>query len=230
MSHIALTSIRTDGGTQPRARLDQDQISEYVEAMEAGATFPPLVVFHDGAAYWLADGFHRYHAVAKRGAKRVAVEIRQGTQRDAILYSSGANATHGLPRSNADKRRAVERLLRDEEWRSKSDRWIAEKCAVSDKTVAAVRAELRISAVDREGKDGKTRKRAERKPREKPDSKPPEEEYEERFDADVQVLKVINAVRNIAANWPDDVDLRPLVEALRKEAERLEERKVRLAA
>lgn len=68
MSHIALTSIRTDGGTQPRARLNEDQVAEYVEAMESGATFPPLVVFHDGAAYWLADGFHRYHAATARGA------------------------------------------------------------------------------------------------------------------------------------------------------------------
>lgn len=37
--------------------------------------------------------------------------------REAILFIVGANASHGLRRTNADKRRTVERLLADEEWR-----------------------------------------------------------------------------------------------------------------
>ena len=39
----------------------------------------------------------------------------KGTQRDAILWSISANATHGLRRTNEDKRRAVTRLLQDPE-------------------------------------------------------------------------------------------------------------------
>jgi hypothetical protein len=37
-------------------------------------------------------------------------------QRDALLYSISFNAAHGLPRTNADKRKAVRLLLADAEW------------------------------------------------------------------------------------------------------------------
>ena len=40
------------------------------------------------------------------------------------------NADHGKRRSNADKRRAVEMMLKDSEWGKWSDREIAAKCAV----------------------------------------------------------------------------------------------------
>jgi hypothetical protein len=50
--------------------------------------------------------------------------------------------------------------LSDEEWSRKSDRWIAEKCAVHHDTVSTVRKELSDSASSspREGKDGKVRR------------------------------------------------------------------------
>lgn len=65
-SEVKLASIRLDGGTQPRAELREDVIEDYAEAMRAGAVFPPVVVYFDGEAYWLADGFHRVKAA--RGA------------------------------------------------------------------------------------------------------------------------------------------------------------------
>ena len=60
-----------------------------------GAVFPPVIVFHDGADYWLADGFHRVEAARKIDRKEIEAEIRDGTARDAILHGIGANATHG---------------------------------------------------------------------------------------------------------------------------------------
>jgi hypothetical protein len=66
-------------------------------------------------------------------------EVRQGTIRDAILYSVGANANHGIRRTNADKRRSVLRLLNDGEWGKWSDRKIADQCGVSHTFVAQVR-------------------------------------------------------------------------------------------
>jgi len=56
-----------------------------------------------------------------------------------------ANATHGLPRSSADKRRAILRAFAGEEWQTWTDRAIADLCGVVAKTVAAVRAELIVS-------------------------------------------------------------------------------------
>ncbi|RMD90366.1 MAG: streptomycin biosynthesis regulator, partial [Alphaproteobacteria bacterium] len=59
-----------------------------------------------------------------------------------ILHACGANSSHGLRRTNADKRRAVETLLRDEEWSQWGDRKIARKCAVHHSFVAKIRREL----------------------------------------------------------------------------------------
>jgi len=136
---LKLTQIKTDGGTQPRAGLDQFVIDDYAQAMAGGATFPPVVVFYDGANYWLADGFHRAKATGQAGLEMVEAEVRQGTRRDAVLFSVGANATHGLRRTNADKRRAVETLLTDGEWSRWSDNEIARKCAVSQHYVSNLR-------------------------------------------------------------------------------------------
>ena len=90
-----------------------------------GADFRAHSVFYDGQAYWLADGFHRVRAAQEAGLAGINADVRQGTRRDAVLFSAGANAVHGLRRSNADKRRAVETLLNDEEWRAWSDNEIA---------------------------------------------------------------------------------------------------------
>lgn len=147
IKQLPLAQIRRDGGTQPRAALDNETLAEYAEAMAGGATFPAVVVFYDGHDYWLADGFHRVNAAINAGRDHINVNVIAGTQRDAILYSTGANAQHGLRRTNADKRRAVERLLRDEEWAKWSDNEIARRCVVDHKTVAAARLSLGNSQV-----------------------------------------------------------------------------------
>lgn len=147
---LSLDKIRTDGGTQPRAGLNEDVAQEYADAINGPNAwpFPPVVVFFDGDNYWLADGFHRIEA-ARRYCHReklapisIPCDIRQGSQRDAILYSVGANAEHGLRRTNADKRRAVLRLLQDAEWSQWSNREIARRCKVDEKTVRNLRNEL----------------------------------------------------------------------------------------
>jgi ParB-like chromosome segregation protein Spo0J len=164
---VALASLRLDGGTQTRAAIDPDVVSDYADSIRGGATLPPIVAFFDGESYWVADGFHREAAHRSLGRESVDVDVRQGTRRDAILYSVGANGDHGLRRTNADKRRAVEVLLRDEEWSAKSNRWIAEACAVSADLVDRMRSELPVTGSSkpaaRAGRDGKTRKPAKRR-------------------------------------------------------------------
>lgn len=134
--------IRMDGGTQSRAQIDDAVVWSYMEELTDGIKFPPIVVFYDGAEYWLADGFHRVRAHINAGIKKIAADVRQGTQRDAILHSVGANATHGLQRTRADKQRAIETLLKDAEWGKWSDREIARQCNVHHETVAGYREGL----------------------------------------------------------------------------------------
>jgi hypothetical protein len=175
IDYLKLDQIRTDGGTQARAGLDEATVAEYAETWQTLSyqqngfdRMPPIVVYHDGEAYWLADGFHRVAAYRRflmdgkpsASAHALNAEVKQGTRRDAVLYACGANAAHGLRRTTADKRRAVETLLRDEEWRQWSDRKIADACAVDHKTVAGVRADLVAGGeiphlAERQGSDGK---------------------------------------------------------------------------
>jgi hypothetical protein len=136
---IELKTIRIDGGTQSRAGLHDETVADYADALRAGTTFPPVVIFYDGNTRWLADGFHRYAAAAAAGMKAILAEIRQGSRRDAILHSVGANETHGLRRTNEDKRRAVQTLLDDQEWSKWSDREIARQCQVSQPFVSKLR-------------------------------------------------------------------------------------------
>jgi hypothetical protein len=151
---LNILAVRIDGGTQPRASINLDAVSEYAEAITAGASLPPPTVFHDGADYWLADGFHRYHANKKIGAVSLECEVIEGTQRDAVLYSLSANQAHGLRRSNEDKRKAVMTLLNDAEWVKWSDNQIAKKCGVSPTFVGTVRSSL--STVDSEKSEDRT--------------------------------------------------------------------------
>jgi hypothetical protein len=139
---ILVSSIQ-DGGAQMRVEsIRVETVNEYAEEMLEGTKFPPVIVFHDGADYWLADGFHRVAAATKINLESIDADVRNGTMRDAILYGAGANASHGLRRTHADKRRAVERLLSDPEWARWSDRKVAEAAKVDHKTVAKIRREL----------------------------------------------------------------------------------------
>jgi hypothetical protein len=107
--------------------------------MRNGDKFPSLVVFHDGTTYWLVEGFHRFEAAQCAEKADFECTIHKGTMRDAILYSCGTNAVHGLRRSNEDKRRVVTKLLEDSEWSNWSDREIARRCSVSNEFVGRVR-------------------------------------------------------------------------------------------
>lgn len=135
---INLKTIRVDGGTQSRVALNIDTVAEYGEALDEG-DLPPVVVFFDGSENWLADGFHRYNAYLNKGRASITADVRTGTQRDAVLFSCGANAQHGLQRTNADKHRAVAILLADGEWTKLSDREIAKHCCVSHTYVSGLR-------------------------------------------------------------------------------------------
>lgn len=143
---LALGLIRVDGGTQSRAGLNPDTVQEYAEAMREKAEFPAIIVYCDGENYWLAEGFHRRAAAQVAGLSELTACVLDGTKRDALLHSLSANAAHGLPRTNADKRNAVRLMLEDQEWVNWADREIARHCKVSAPLVADVRRLLTVNS------------------------------------------------------------------------------------
>lgn len=158
---LPLDKIRTDGGTQPREKIDYLLVQEYQEAYKAGVKFPAVVVFYDGKQYWLADGFHRVSALPVTGADEIEAEIKQGTLADAVWYSCGVNSAHGQRRTSEDKRRAVETALQHHKSKGMSDRAIAQHCGVDPSTVSKIRLQVLDSNTSNEprtGIDGKEHK------------------------------------------------------------------------
>jgi hypothetical protein len=187
MKTLNINTVIIDKGTQSRAAISEDTVTDYAEAMQAGDTFPPIVVFFDGVDYYLADGFHRLHAAKRLHKASIQADVRTGTLRDAILYSLGANRDHGLRRSNADKRKCVMTLLEDFEWGDLSVNEMARICGVSPQLVTAVKLEM----------DGGVKVSAAQTPKKKPVKlnnvvEPPEEPFVAEQDEAVQELVAEN--------------------------------------
>ena len=172
---IAIDLIRIDAGTQFRAAINQDRVTDYAELFDNSKEWPfdsACEVFFDGVEYYLVDGFHRYHAAVRVKRSSLSCIVHSGTVRDAIKFALSANARHGLHRSNEDKRKAVAFVLDDQEWRHLSSRAIADICGVGSRFVDSCRKDsVAHGAQDsdkRIGKDGRsfnaTKPKAEPKP------------------------------------------------------------------
>jgi hypothetical protein len=142
MKKLNLAAIRLDGSTQARIALDSSQVTEYAEAMRDGDKFPPIVVFHDGSDYWLADGFHRYHATKQNGFTSIEAEVKTGTVEEAQIYAFGANAKRGLSTSHEDNRSIIVRMLNHPISSTWTNAEIARHVGVSKMTVGRIKASL----------------------------------------------------------------------------------------
>lgn len=156
--NLSLSAIRTDGGTQSRAALSDETVSDYAEAMQLGAEFPPIVVFHDGSAHWLADGFHRVFAAMRNGADSISAIVRQGAREDALWFALGANRENALRPTRGDVRHAVELALKT--WPGKTQREIAAQVGCDFGYVSKIKGGLLTSQqldapATVTGKDGK---------------------------------------------------------------------------
>ena len=164
---VAINLIRIVAESQSRATTDPRTVEEYAQAWRSDAEFPPVDLFVEGSVYYPGDGMHRILAAKLAGRAAILAYVYRGNEREAFLFGCASNHTHGLRRSNADKRHMVSRMLNDSEWVKWSDRRIAEQCGVSAQFVTNVRNEL--STVDssparrhanypRLGADGKFRR------------------------------------------------------------------------
>lgn len=198
MKKINILEIRIDGGTQPRQAINYEVVKDYAELMRDGVVFPPVTVFFDGAEYWLADGFHRYHATKSNGTASIEATINQGSLDDAKEYSYGANKDRGLSMSAEDNKEIIRKMLCDPRYKEWSQSRIATHVGVSPMFVSRVKASMEIKdepttkkfikdGVEKEMKVGKIGKKAKDKPT-KPDVQP----YDDKEDKIVELTDVIN--------------------------------------
>ena len=123
-----------------RALVDDATVEEYREALRRGEDLPDVEIVeeNDGTLY-LIDGWHRKAALETEGETEISARVYSGTLKDAKLAAAASNAQHGKPRTDADKRRAVEIVVELEpDW---SVRQIANFARVSIGLVQRIRAE-----------------------------------------------------------------------------------------
>ena len=164
---LPLELVTAGEETQMRYATRAETIGEYAELFDSADGWPfdtKLIVFKDATGvHWLADGFHRYRAAKRVGRSSVHCIIYEGELSDAQDYALSANASHGLRRTNEDKRKAVGAALAMERWAMQSDRAIAEHVGVGRELVGKIRKQLSVtdSWTDPEtriGRDGRARK------------------------------------------------------------------------
>ena len=233
MIKLELGKIRLDGGTQPRKSIIEEAVKNYTELLLDGVKMPPVTVFFDGKDYWLADGFHRYHAHKAAGFKDIECDQKTGTKRNAFIFSLGANATHGMPRTNEEKRDTVITALNDPEICEMKDREIAKICNVSTMTVWRIRKEIDLKKDLKPPKPPKGGKPQTPKPPPAPPAKP--EAYDHNEDmlkemaAEHQELAQENtklkdqlAIKQLPATQEAKAEVESTIQSLRKEVSNLE--------
>jgi hypothetical protein len=154
---IELSKIDLKHAIQVRASLKDKVVEEYRQRMLNGDSFPPIAIFRVNDVLAMTDGGHRVEATKRAGKQTIQAVIYDGTEADAIRAAIKANSTHGLPRTNADKRNAV--LMALKAFPGDSDCAIAELSGVSHTFIAKLRKQLATvaSSKPRRGRDGKKR-------------------------------------------------------------------------
>ena len=145
--------IEATAATQIRKKLHTDVIDAYREDLENGAIFPAIIVFREkgSSRNILADGFHRLFAHIHAEREEIDCDIREGGMKDALIEAAGSNFDHGIRRSRADCRHAVEMCLKDPEISQLSRQEIADICHVHKRTVQKIANQEAIGGEDGDG-------------------------------------------------------------------------------
>ena len=165
LTTLRIATLTVSSEFQMRIKSDPATLAEYVKLIRTNREeWPfntPCTVYRVDEQFILTDGFHRLEAMAMEGRTTILANLYVGTRLDALQHSLGANAEHGLQRSNADKRRSVTVALQDETLQRCSDRQLAKFCGVSPPFVSDIRGSM-ITVISSEvetriGRDGKHR-------------------------------------------------------------------------
>lgn len=135
---VFLKDIDKDSSPVVRSILCEDTIQEYQELYRLkDCPLPHPVVFEEGRSWLIGDGWHRIEAATRNGMKAIVCNVAGKGIESCVKYACGANAVHGLRRSNADKRQAVMTAL--QRWPNEPSTSIAAICNVSHTYVDNVR-------------------------------------------------------------------------------------------
>lgn len=153
---LAMDAIEHDPARfQTRAEIDMEVVNAWVKAVKKDdvpiKAWPPVQVTQlpDGRLV-LTDGFHRWELHRKLGRKSIRAVIVPGEDEgDVLLKGIKANLDNLKFRAvtEADRMHAAKMMVRHEEFRLRSNKWLGEVCGLMVPTVVKIRNRLR----DQEG-------------------------------------------------------------------------------
>jgi transcriptional regulator with XRE-family HTH domain len=113
--------------------LVEDKVKEYVDMIESGVEFDPILVWDKGDEYWVIDGVHRIEAHKRAGRPTIKAElISCKDETDCCIKAIQANLKHGLPLKKEEKIILAQKLYYH---RGVSIKELCEIFGVSEKTV-----------------------------------------------------------------------------------------------
>lgn len=99
---LRLGLIRLD--FQPPECLDLETVMSYTDRMNRRNKIEPVLVYYEGAEYWLNNGFHRFQAALNAGRKTITAKVVPGSLADMeaewqrYLRALKSELRQGLPR------------------------------------------------------------------------------------------------------------------------------------
>lgn len=109
-STVSLADVVLDMDVYPRAEWNQPTVERYVEALNAGDQFPPIVL--EAGTNRLLDGMHRYQAHRRLGRSEIAAEHHDIPEdATALLYAASLSSRHGDRISGKDAQTIVRKVL-----------------------------------------------------------------------------------------------------------------------
>jgi hypothetical protein len=128
---IKLKDIVRDPRLQLRVKgLDKHHVAELVDALKSGKKLGAIKACRKGKKVFPYDGWHRIAAHEQAEKETIDASLDDGDIEQAVLLAAGANSTHGLKRTNDDKRASVMAVLSHSAGREWSDRRIADHVGV----------------------------------------------------------------------------------------------------
>ena len=106
ITEIPIESLLFDYNLYPRTKVESVNVSSLVDALNAGALVPPIIV--DKKSKRIVDGFHRTSAFKKLKRDTIPGILRNYKDEQALfLESMSLNAGHGRQFSSYDRARCI---------------------------------------------------------------------------------------------------------------------------
>lgn len=109
MVKLKIRELHHDAALYPRLQIDQDHVQRLIDALDAGAELPPLVVWRVNRK--ISDGNHRLVAWERKYGLHAEIACIEKDYRDEAAFFLDAielNGAHGLVMAPRDRQRAME--------------------------------------------------------------------------------------------------------------------------